>query len=262
MDNLTRVGRIFFGICLAGIGIQQFQYGEFRPVIVPDWPAWLHNSSVAAYIFGAALVIAGAIIAFASKARNTAIVTGLVLFVFFLCFQVINQLFIIPYQFHLGLWTDALKELALVGGCFVMAASYPPSARENFPYSNMLLPVGRIFYGLMLALFGIDHFLYTDFVSTLVPSWIPGKLFWTYVGAIALIGGGLAMISKFKLRYTALLLAIMLFVWFVILHIPRAIADPAGAKGNEITSVFEALGFSGIALVISALASHIPRRRA
>lgn len=39
----------------------------------------------------------------------------------------------------------------------------------------------------------------------------------------------------------------MLLLWFVILHIPRAIADPAIEKGNEITSVFQALAFSGIA---------------
>ena len=261
MDNFTRLGRIFFGICLAGLGIQQFQYGEFRPVIVPDWPAWLHNSSVAAYIFGAFLVVAGFIIALSSKARNTAVATGLVLFIFFLCFHVVNQLFIIPYQFHLGLWTDPLKELALAGGCFVMAASFAPSSKDGLPYAGKLAPVGRIFFGLMLALFGIDHFLYPEFVAALVPSWIPGKLFWTYFGALALIGGGLAMILKFKLRQTALLLAIMLFIWFIILHIPRAIADPAGSKGNEITSVFEALGFSGISLVIAAMATHIPRKK-
>jgi len=45
----------------------------------------------------------------------------------------------------------------------------------------------------------------------------------------------------------------MIFLWFLVLHIPRGIADPEGLKGNEITSVFEALGFAGIALVIYAL---------
>jgi hypothetical protein len=45
----------------------------------------------------------------------------------------------------------------------------------------------------------------------------------------------------------------MLFLWLVLLHIPRAIAEPYVAKGNEITSVFEALAFSGIALGIALL---------
>jgi hypothetical protein len=42
----------------------------------------------------------------------------------------------------------------------------------------------------------------------------------------------------------------MIFLWLIVLHIPRAIAEPYVAKGNEITSVFEALAFSGIALGI------------
>jgi hypothetical protein len=37
----------------------------------------------------------------------------------------------------------------------------------------------------------------------------------------------------------------------LILHIPRAIAMPDAANGNELTSVFQALAFSGVALVIA-----------
>ncbi len=54
-----------------------------------------------------------------------------------------------------------------------------------------------------------------------------------------------------------MLLGIMLFIWFVILHIPRAIADPNIDKGNEVTSVFEALAFSGVAFLIA----FMPKRK-
>jgi len=47
------------------------------------------------------------------------------------------------------------------------------------------------------------------------------------------------------------LTAVMIFIWLLVLHIPRAVADPYGANGNEITSCFEALAFSGIALIIA-----------
>jgi hypothetical protein len=45
-------------------------------------------------------------------------------------------------------------------------------------------------------------------------------------------------------RLASLMLRIMIFLWFIILHIP--IADPHTAKGNEWTSVLDALAFSGI----------------
>ena len=99
--------------------------------------------------------------------------------------------------------------------------------------------------------FGITHFLYTDFVAKLVPNWMPFHLFWTYFAAVALIGSGVAIILNFKQQLVATLLGVMLFLWFILLHILRAIAEPFVNKGNEVTSVFQALAFSGIAFIIA-----------
>jgi uncharacterized membrane protein YphA (DoxX/SURF4 family) len=99
----------------------------------------------------------------------------------------------------------------------------------------------------------MDHFLYTEFVSKLVPSWIPGSTFWTYFAAVALIGSGIAIIFRIMLKQVALLLGTMLFLWLILLHIPRAIADPHIDKGNEVTSVFQALAFSGMAFIIAGM---------
>jgi uncharacterized membrane protein YphA (DoxX/SURF4 family) len=68
---------------------------------------------------------------------------------------------------------------------------------------------------------------------------------------VALIGSGIAIILKIKLRIIATLLGIMIFLWFIFLHIPRAIAQPFVDKGNEVTSAFSALAFCGIAFVIA-----------
>jgi hypothetical protein len=65
-----------------------------------------------------------------------------------------------------------------------------------------------------------------------------------------------AIVLNIRRKTIAILLAVMLFIWFIILHIPRAVADPFGSQGNEVTSVFEALAFSGIALLIAARASR------
>jgi hypothetical protein len=41
----------------------------------------------------------------------------------------------------------------------------------------------------------------------------------------------------------------MIFIWVVILHIPRAVAM---RNSNETTAVFEALAFSGVAFILAA----------
>ena len=123
----------------------------------------------------------------------------------------------------------------------------PPAGRGE----KALIPAGSILFSITMIVFGIEHFLYPDFVKTLVPGWIPFPLFWTYFAAVALIGAGLGILLRIRVKLIATLLGIMIFVWFLVLHIPRAVVAPASDYGNELSSVFEALAFSGVALVIA-----------
>lgn len=254
MENLLLAGRCFYGLGVAGLGFQQFIYAGFRPVFFPPWPLWVHTSTLLAYLVGAALVVAGV---FLILGRKTGVVSwwlgGFFLFLF-LAFHTPYLLFVGPNSpRHLGLWTNPLKELALAGGGWVIAGSgplYEPPAWAR---------IGTIFFSIMLIAFGIDHFFYPDFVTALVPSWIPGALFWTYFAGVALAGSGLALILGVKTRQVALLLGIMLFLWLLMLHIPRALVAPATDQGNEVTSMWEALAFSGIAFVIHCQFQPRPR---
>lgn len=146
------------------------------------------------------------------------------------------------------MWTDALKILCLSGGAFITAIAFSEKANalEKFARS------GKYFFALLLVIFGIDHFVYTDFVKPLVPRWIPGELFWTYVGGTALFASGVAIFINFKPTLVGILLGSMLFIWLIILHIPRAAVAPPSDNGNELTSVFQALAFSGMAFMYAS----------
>jgi uncharacterized membrane protein YphA (DoxX/SURF4 family) len=174
------------------------------------------------------------------------------------CFYYIPyELFVDPYYKNLGVWANGEKELALAGGAFVIAGSFPDSNAhvQKKPLFTKLLekliPVGGIFISIIMISYGIDHFLYTEGIATMVPAWIPNHIFWTYFAGVALIGSGIAIILKIKLKVIATLLGTMILLWFIFLHIPRAIAHPFLDKGNEVTSAFSALAFSGIAFVIA-----------
>jgi hypothetical protein len=66
---------------------------------------------------------------------------------------------------------------------------------------------------------------------------------------VALIAGGLGIIVPKTRRVAALLTGVMIFLWVVVLHIPRALADLHNA--NETTAVFEALAFAGVSFLIA-----------
>src|SRR5882757_5090041 len=246
MEKFLKAARSFYGIAMIGLGIQQFYFADLLPVIFSPWPHMM-GVPVWAYIIGAILIAAGIAIIFEIKARIVSLFLGS-MFLVLCCFSHLPyEIIVDPYSNHLGVWTNALKELALAGGAFIIAGSFAAQANNNYSISK----IGSIFFSIMLTCFGIDHFLYPDFVAPLVPAWMPGHIFWTYFAAVALIGSGTAIILNIKVRLIASLLGIMLFLWLVMLHIPRAIAAPVANKGNELTSVFEALAFSGIAFLIA-----------
>jgi uncharacterized membrane protein YphA (DoxX/SURF4 family) len=263
MVNLIKIGKIFYGIGTIAYGIQQIVIRDFRPAIIPEFPSWMHNYAVFPYVTGVMLFVAGLLIAGLIKiermnVRSVCICLGS-------CFLALIILCHFPYRFvispykakHLGVWTDALKELAFSGGAWVVAGSIGKSIFPNQPisflksFADKLLPWGRIFFSVTMISFGIDHFYYTKTVADLVPSWFGIPVFWTYLGGVALIGSGIAIVLKIYIKPVSLLLAAMLFCWFVFLHIPRAIADPFINNGNEIVSAFDALVFCGISLMIA-----------
>jgi len=264
MNQLIKIGRLFYGIGIVAIGIHQLIIKAFRPEILPPFPAWAHKYVAFPILAGLALIFAGIIISglFKIKFVNTKTIC---LYMGF-CFLVLIITCHLPYiliisrgnVLRLETWFGVGEALAYSGGAFVMAGSFSEdSSYEGNKSSFTLLlkkfiPVGRIFYSLLIILFGCTHFVFTNSVSAMIPKWIGVSLFWTYFVGAALIGAGIAIIFKIWIKPVAFLLAIMLFLFFIFFHIPDAIANPYTGGGNEIVRAYVALLFCGIALVIAS----------
>jgi uncharacterized membrane protein YphA (DoxX/SURF4 family) len=248
MPELKSIGKIFYALGIVGIGSLHFIYAGFRPVIIPIPPEATQSLNFLVYLTGAVLVVTGLCIAVGIKVKSISLFLGLFLMLFVIFGHLPNRLRYNPG--NLGAWTDALKLLTLSGGAFLISNLYPSGKSKGIiGFIEKIAPYGKYFFGIMLIIFGIDHFLYAGFVKDLVPLWIPGPLFWTYFAGVALIASGLAIFIRFKPRVISILLATMLFIWLIVLHIPRAIVAPITDNGNEWTSVFECLAFCGIAIL-------------
>jgi uncharacterized membrane protein YphA (DoxX/SURF4 family) len=254
MENFNKVWRIFFAVSLIAIAVEQVVLSSFMPVMLPAWALWLTGSIIFIWIASILLVLASAAIILDYKARPVAVYLGVIFLLMLIVFHVPFQLHS-PMQF-LGAWGNAFKIFAYAGGAFVVASSIPKTGTENGLTIQLekLLPLGRFLFSITIVVFGIEHFMYTPFVAMLIPDWIPGHLFWTYFAGTALILSGLAIILNIQQRLAANLLGLMIFLWFIMLHIPRAVASTPADHGNEWASVFESFGFSGIAFLIASMA--------
>ena len=255
MKTPARIGHWFYGIAIVVYGIQQLWYGNFRSVQLPAWQSYLPLLPVWTYLTGIGLILAGAAIIIGKKAKEAFLLLGCVFLFLFLFVQIPYEIFGDPNSsLHLGVWTNALKGLALSGGAFVMAGTFhkgDSNVSSFIKLSEKLIPFGPLFFSITMISFGIAHFFYAEGVSTLVPAYFPDPVFWTYLSGVVLISSGMAITLKIRRGAIAMLFSIALWVWLIILHIPRAIHEPYALRGNEVSSCFDALAFCGIAFVIA-----------
>ena len=253
---MIKLGRTFYALAIVVYGIQQFVYGDFRNVLFPPWQQHLPGLPVWAYSFGVYLIVSGTLMLRGKHVKNVALGLGGV-FLFLFCFcHIPYELISEPNKsYHLGLWVNALKELALAGGAFVIAetANQNSTIRKSIVLQVLekISPYGSILFCFTMISFGIAHFMYAEFVSTTVPKWFPDPMFWTYFAGVALIGSGTCIVLNIRMQVIALLLGLMIFLWFACLHVPGAINDPFVDRGNLVASAFDALAFSGIAWSIA-----------
>jgi uncharacterized membrane protein len=250
------LGRLFYGAGVAALGGQHFYHADFVPVIFPSLPAGMHEGGYFwVSVAGMFLVVTGSAIVIGKGARAAGILLGSALLGLLIVRDIPFQLSTAPGP--VAAWNNCFKAFTLCGGAFAAAASAP--GREPARIDRLFVSFGNISLAVTVAVFGAEHFIYARFVEDLVPKWIPAHLFWTYFCGAALVAAGAGMTLRIRARLAAGLLGLMIFTWFLILHIPRALASHYEDGGNEWTSVFEALAFSGIAFIVACL---LPRKAA
>lgn len=250
-DTLTKTGRLFFIISFIGLAAEHFIFKDFITGRAPAWPASFRGGLVWAYSTGAFFFIVGIAAIFRKKARVALILAAIMIFVWAF---IRNIPVMAEDMFMGGSWTKAGKALFFFGGLLVVAGTMPvePSRRNAtlLKYINSkkeFFVVGRLCLSLFVMIAGIQHFIFEEFVATLIPVWFPGNpVFWTYFAGFALIAGGTGLLIPYTVRMAALLTGLMVFSWFWIIHIPRTFISV-----SDGIAVFESLAVSGIAFMIA-----------
>jgi uncharacterized membrane protein YphA (DoxX/SURF4 family) len=248
MIDLRNIGRIGFGTALAGMGTNTICCHQLPYMLLPPW----HLMPWLTFVAGGLFIFIGACMVFEKWVKPVSLLSGLVFLLIFCFCYIPYELLTDPNYTQLGDWENAEKELAFAGGAFVLAGYLSTKSRNPFMgFLEKLIPAGAIFFAITIISFGILHFMFAKEAAGLIPVWIPAHLFWIYFCGAALIGSGIAIILKIKTKLFAALLGIMIFTWFVILHIPRVAAAAPADRGDEITSAFLALAYAAIAFMIA-----------
>jgi len=81
--------------------------------------------------------------------------------------------------------------------------------------------IAIIILAIVLAVFGIYHFLYPESMLVYVPSFLPGGIVWVYIVGVAFLLAALAFFTHKMIKITGYLLALLLIIFVLTIHLPN-----------------------------------------
>lgn len=114
--------------------------------------------------------------------------------------------------------------------------------------------IGRILFAIPFAIFGINHFLMTDYYLGMLTSFIPFGAYTILLTGIMLIAASISIISKKFVKLSTIMLAILLFIFIVTIHIPHLFQD--SDKTATIIALLKDISLLGGSLMIAGIYSE------
>jgi uncharacterized membrane protein len=242
MQEFYKSGRFLFAFAIITFGAIQIITGNFMSGFLPVTDN-LPGRKFFLYLISTLFLAGGIAMLIPESARRATLMIGF----FLLLLAIYPHLVSLLSDIHNpGPWTSIAETPALAGGAFIIAgdSSVFPSPNTPGPEFPKLRRTGRILFASSLIVFAIQHFLYADYIATLIPSWIPFQLFFAYFVGVAFTAASISILINIKARLASTLLGFMFLFWVIFLHAPRVVVH--SSKESEWTSMFIALAFSGI----------------
>src|SRR5437879_1173296 len=108
---------------------------------------------------------------------------------------------------------------------------------------DKIMPFGRLFLAIPMAVFASEHFTTTAGIADLIPAWIPAHTFWVYLVGLAFLCAALSIAILVQARLAAALLGMTWLIFVLVMDIPAVVAEP----GNRFfwALALRQLAFSG-----------------
>lgn len=241
MASEAALGRTVFAIALLGFGGENILFGRYVVARVPPWPDDAGLRFGIACVTGAVFLGCGSAMLVGRGLRVAGVLAAALIAGWS---ALIHLPVAIAGPAWSGDWTNVLKAATLAAGAIGVAAADERPMRNALRRLRIAAPHAA---GAFFLLCGIQHFLFADFVATLIPPFIPWPYFWTYVAGVLLFAAGVGFWTAKVRHAAATLTAVMVFSWVFLVHVPLVFA----IGRDEWMGVVEALGISGVCLVLA-----------
>lgn len=253
LDKLIALACVFFAAPLAVFGAEHLTDAADIAQLVPTWmPAHMFWT----YFVGVALIAASLGLSLKKYLCLTCLLLAAMFFLFVLTIHIPGAVANPGDRF---LWASALRDLSFGAGALALAGAM--MSRSSPGRDNVLTTIARVFLGVALIVYGVEHFLHPAFapgvpLKKMTPAWVPAPHLWAYItGTVLLIAGVAILINRYTRKaaaWTGLLIVLLtLFLYVPILATARSATDIVVG----LNYVFDTLLFAGTVLLLAAATS-------
>jgi uncharacterized membrane protein len=216
--RIASIGHALFLVTMIGLGIGGLLHPDFVPVWnpvpanVPARELFLYLGALISLATGIGLLVPRVVAIAARWLLAT-------LFLWLLFFRLPDFLHAPPFAACWSVFPLAVM-FAAAWVLYVWFAADWDRRYFSFVSSNYGLRIARVLYGLSLIFFGIAHFIGVKETLSLIPSWLPGHLFWAYFTGCAFVAAGLAVLTGVYARLAAALSTFQIASFLVLVWIP------------------------------------------
>jgi len=250
-NTWTAIGKVFFALAILSIGIVHLVTHNFPIGLLPV-PNDVHLRPALVYISGIGLILSGLLIL-----SNKFMKAGAWLaFAIWLIFLLVLHLPILIHTYKKAdEWTPLFEDAMLLCGAMILIDVSRAAKKSSLKFTI----IACYLFAAAMIVFAVLHFIYADYIATLITPWIPFKLFWAYFVGAAFLAVAVSIITRQLVSISAIALGIMFLLWFFILHLPRVVSNIHTEP--EWTSMFVVLASSGVAFLMAGSTAAKPSKR-
>jgi uncharacterized membrane protein YphA (DoxX/SURF4 family) len=251
-EKLVLFGPLFYAAPIAAFGTEHYTLTKEIASLVPGWIPW---HMFWAYFVGTCFFAAALSLVTGIQSRVAASLLALNFFLF---------VALMDAPFWAQNWQNRfaaalmLRELSFAAGPLALAANLGEHPSERV--RQIFATIARYVIAITVLFYAFEQFLHADYVpglplDRLTPAWIPARMLWTYLNAVAYAAAGIPLLLRKKTRAAATWIGLTVLFVIVVVYLPIAVVDRASLD-NGLNYFFDTLMFCGTVLL---LAGGMPR---